>query len=329
MEFYKWKSINKFSDAYAMGNRFQVGEMIFRGKIKLHGTNAAICFDDENIYAQSRSKVLSVYDDNAGFANFVAKLDAVFPDDPIVIYGEWAGPGVQKNDAVTNIDKKTFFAFSLYYPNEDRRVIEPKEIEDVISTVFGDDYTSKSIKVLPWYTEEELVDFSRQNVCQKFVDKSVKEVDEVIAIEDPYIKSEFDVSGPGEGLVYYAIRGNLLDGKAIEDEFLIDYIFKIKSEAHGVQKSKNRNHVAPERPDGIDEFIEMFFTENRMEQMLRQIGNEATRENTGKFIKAVMTDVYKESTQEVLISDFEWKDVPKYAAPHAKKWWFNKCDELG
>jgi hypothetical protein len=32
--------------------------------------------------------------------------------------------------------------------------------------------------------------------------------------------------------------------------------------------------------------------------------------------------------QEILFADFEWKDVPKYAAPVVKTWWFKKCDVL-
>jgi hypothetical protein len=72
----------------------------------------------------------------------------------------------------------------------------------------------------------------------------------------------------------------------------------------------------------------MFFTEARFEQMLRQIGGRAEKEKTGQFMKAVMSDVHKESQQEILISDFEWKDVPKYAAPVVKQWWFAKCNQL-
>ena len=65
-----------------------------------------------------------------------------------------------------------------------------------------------------------------------------------------------------------------------------------------------------------------------IKQALNELGGKAQRVDTGAFLKAVMSDVYKESKQEILIADFEWKDVPKYAAPVAKAWWFAKCDEL-
>lgn len=65
---------------------------------KLDGTNAAIGLDDEGqIWAQSRNKLLTVKDDNHGFANWVeqnrkelAKLG------PGLHFGEWWGQGINK-----------------------------------------------------------------------------------------------------------------------------------------------------------------------------------------------------------------------------------------
>jgi hypothetical protein len=126
----------------------------------------------------------------------------------------------------------------------------------------------------------------------------------------------------------YGIKGQSFDGAELEHYAVFDYIFKAKTEAHSVQKTKKRNHVAPERPEGIDDFIKMFYTEQRFQQMLDEIGGEATRAKTGEFLKAVMSDVHKESKEEIALASFEWKDVPKYAAPVVKTWWFKECDKL-
>lgn len=330
-EFRKWKSINKFSDAYAKAQKFGVKEFCYCGKIKLHGTNAGIHLEDGVLYPQKRSSFITVDNDNCGFAEFVSNLEyncvTVFSRG-IILYGEWAGPGVQKGDAVTQIENKTFFIFSIYDVSADYWYFSPSAIEFVVRDIFGDNYQDKRIRVLPWATEPITLDFSRQGDCQQFIDSVMKQVDEVIAKEDPYIKEAFGVRGTGEGLVMYGIRGKSFDGSDLENSVVFDYIFKAKTEAHSVQKSKNRNHVAPERPEGVDDFIEMFYTEQRFEQMLNQIGGEATREKTGQFMKAVMSDVYKESEQEILLANFEWKDVPRYATPIVKAWWFKKCDEL-
>lgn len=323
--FRKWKSINKFSDAFIKAQKFQISKFAYRGKIKLHGTNAGILFENGEVYPQKRSDFITVWDDNCGFAKFVSELDINVPDTNMIFYGEWAGPGVQKSDAVAMIDQKSFFVFSVYDLQNEVMIIEPSEIKEIVDDAFGD---HKQIFVIPWYSDEVEIDFSLQGSCQRFIDGVMNEVDNVIAKKDPYIESVFGVDGPGEGLVYYGIHAQRIDGTTVDQDLLLGYIFKAKTEVHSVQKSKKRNHVAPEKPDGIDDFIDMFFTEQRFEQMLRQIGGKATKEKTGQFMKAVMSDVYKESQQEVLLADFEWKDVPKYAAPKAKTWWFAECDRL-
>lgn len=327
-EFRKWKSINKFSDAYAKAQKFGVKEFVYRGKIKLHGTNSGIHIENGEVYPQKRTDFITVDNDNCGFAKFVSGLDIFDKKQNIIVYGEWAGPGVQKTDAVTQLSTKAFFVFSVYDLMTGQTIFEPTEIRDLLEPVFGDDFKEQEIYVLPWQAEEIEIDFSNQKDCQRFVDNIMKKVDGVISKEDPYIKSVFDVSGPGEGLVMYPIEGRLIDGTELTHDIVFDYIFKAKTEAHSVQKTKKRNHVAPERPEGIDDFIEMFYTEQRFEQMLVEIGGEATRAKTGEFLKAVMSDVHKESKEEIALASFEWKDVPKYAAPVVKTWWFKKCDKL-
>lgn len=327
-EFRKWKSIDKFTDAYAKAQKYEVGEIVYRGKIKLHGTNAGIQFDLGKAYAQKRSDFIDIYNDNCGFAKFVSELWFSGSPDLVTFYGEWAGPGVQKGDAITKIDQRSFFIFSVYDHYHEKMIFEPGEIYDAVCSVFGSDYESQNIYVLPWSTEPMSVDFSKQGSCKRFIDQVMDFVDNEIGEEDPYVKGMFGISGPGEGVVMYPLEGYTVDGEKLNNQMVFDYIFKAKTEKHSVQKMKNRNSVKPEKPEGIDDFIESFFTEQRFQQMLNQIGGEATRDKTGQFMKAVMSDVHKESQQEILLADFEWKDVPKYATPAVKQWWFAQCDKL-
>lgn len=326
--FRKWKSINKFSDAYAKAQKRNVKDFSYRGKIKLHGSNAGIHLENGEVYPQKRSDFISIYNDNIGFAKFVSEINFKDITQNLIFYGEWAGPGIQKNDAVTKIENKSFFVFSVYDILQNEMIIEPEKINDYVVDIFGNDYETQNIYVIPWHTDIVNIDFTRQKTCQHFIDNVMKEVDEVIAEQDPYIKSIFGIDGCGEGLVMYGIEGKFIDGTKIKNEFLLDYMFKAKTESHSVQKFKNRNHVAPEKPEGIEDFISMFFTEQRFEQILNQIGGNATREKTSQFLKAIMSDVYKESEQEILLADFAWKTVPKYAIPVVKEWWFLKCNEL-
>jgi hypothetical protein len=88
---------------------------------KIDGTNACIIVENgEVVGCQSRSQLLAhnnidgilrIYNDNFGFAEYVlrnkeelAKLGDGYH------YGEWAGPGIQKNHH--NLERKTLFLFN-------------------------------------------------------------------------------------------------------------------------------------------------------------------------------------------------------------------------
>src|SRR4030066_393158 len=70
----------------------------FQGTVKLHGTNSAISRNSDGaIHYQSRSRIITSSDDNAGFAADMSKIDLspiwnLFnPADSVVVYGEYAG----------------------------------------------------------------------------------------------------------------------------------------------------------------------------------------------------------------------------------------------
>lgn len=326
MAFLKWGSIEKFSDIYHKAQKYRQEEATYRGKIKLHGTNACIRVEGgaTELVGQKRTSDVSVGSDNAGFAAWLSTVDfvnTVVPGMTMYIYGEWAGPGIQAGDAVANIPRKTFFPFCIVnvFEDEDKNtiVIEPETIRLEVGAIFGE---RPDIVIVPWGTPELTFNFLKQEEAQAFITEQTKIVDEEISKEDPFIMEAYDISGPGEGLVFYRTDVTAVD-------LVKSYMFKLKTEAHSVNKSKKRDHVAPEKPEGIDEFIDMFFTEARFEQMLIEIGG-ADRKKTGEFLKAVMSDAHKESVNEIELADFEWKDVAKYSVNKTKAWFFDKCDEL-
>lgn len=67
---------------------------------KIDGTNAAIGItDDGQMWCQSRNRIITPDDDNMGFARWVADNESTLLEllGPGVHYGEWCGPGIQKN----------------------------------------------------------------------------------------------------------------------------------------------------------------------------------------------------------------------------------------
>ena len=87
-------------------------KLMFKGTVKLHGTNAAVVlYKDGRIQYQSRERVLSLQQDNAGFMTYMSGLDlsklfqGIPFEDYIVIYGEWCGGNIQKGVAITGLPK--------------------------------------------------------------------------------------------------------------------------------------------------------------------------------------------------------------------------------
>jgi hypothetical protein len=70
---------------------------------KLDGTNAAVVvLEDGDVYAQSRSRVITPGDDNFGFAAWVeANKEQLRLLGPGYHYGEWWGKGIQRNYGLT------------------------------------------------------------------------------------------------------------------------------------------------------------------------------------------------------------------------------------
>ena len=99
MEFKSWPKIQRLGK-----NTVTITE-------KIDGTNACVIVDNGQVVgAQSRNRLLTLEDDNMGFANWVEQNK-----EPLATlgngyhYGEWAGPGIQKNPH--QLDQKTFFLF--------------------------------------------------------------------------------------------------------------------------------------------------------------------------------------------------------------------------
>ena len=85
---------------------------------KMDGTNACIIVkDSEVVGVQSRNRMIRVGDDNMGFAHFVSQnLESISQLGEGYHYGEWVGPGIQKNPH--NLKDKTLFLFDTFRPRE-------------------------------------------------------------------------------------------------------------------------------------------------------------------------------------------------------------------
>lgn len=95
---------------------------------KIDGRNSAVCISpDGDVWAQSRSKIITLADDNAGFARWVDSNKEALTKElgPGVHFGEWWGRGVERP---YNLAEKRFSLFNVGRwhgsPSDDWRCIE-------------------------------------------------------------------------------------------------------------------------------------------------------------------------------------------------------------
>ena len=320
----KFPSVEKFANIVKCARAQSVEQMLFRPKIKLHGSNGGVRLnkDSDEIRPQSRNRILSIGDDNYGFAEFISGLKLKGNVSPVsaTIFGEWAGKGIHDTDAITKIDNKYWFLFCVVV-DHGTMICDPDHITDLINDIFEPTDSLGRVKVLPWQSSKQYKFKTYEtDEMQLTFDKIKAEMELTVGERDPYVHDEFGVDGPGEGFVFYPV--------GVWKAKWTDYMWKVKTAAHAEVKVKKERVIAP-KPDGVDEFIDMFFTDVRMQKLLDEHFNgEADRKQTGQFLRAVMTDVHKESKAEMENVDFEWKSVAKYGVDRIKSWFFTRCDQL-
>lgn len=337
-EIESFHNIRKYTAAYPQllgGN----SKVTYRGKVKLHGTNAAIqVLADGTVLAQSRTSVITSTSDNAGFAKWVEEnkehwsnlTTSYYPnqlnkkylgssDQSIVVFGEWCGPGIQKGVAVNQISKKIFAVFAVQALPGDELIVDPEVIQELIQH-------SPDTYVLPWYGEEINVNWFEP---AEELEKAVALINlEVAKVEkcDPWVQAIFGVEGVGEGIVYYPVShpGRKAFG---------DLCFKAKGDEHKNVKTAKPAQVDPVVVEGASAFAALVVTEARLEQGARAINDNGELvfdlKNMGKFIGWISKDVVKECTAELEASGLTWdKHVQKQVGDTARIWYLDKCKSL-
>ena len=316
------------SDPAISGNgsssKFVYPKVTYRAKVKLDGTNGGVqLLPSGDVVAQSRSRVISRADDNIEFAAWVDDNRAYFEplagsDAHTIIYGEWCGSGIQKRTAISNVDRRVFVVFAIQSGDHETTSatleVEPARIRARLPE-------HPDIFVLPWHGEPVTLDFGNRLALQGAADRIN---DMVAAVEDcdPWVRAVFGVSGLGEGVVLYPVLE--VDGPVARDEYTW-LMFKAKGEKHQVVRQKRPAQVDPEVAGNIQQFVDLFVTEARLEQAVNEgCGGVFDTKKTGLFLKWIGQDVKKESPVELEASGLSWKDVSKAVANAARRWYQGK-----
>jgi len=284
----------------------------FYGTPKLHGTNAGIGFSPHGaIWTQSRENIITPEKDNAGFSMFVHANAPVFKDirrslvdyQPrvsekySVIFGEWCGQGVQKGVAVSLLPKMfVVFDIIIIESEDSRRYLTPAEINYVVHP-----HKTEAIKTIYEFPSWSMdIDFENPHASQN----DLNVITEAVEAECPVGKA-YGVQGIGEGVVWKCSTPGYEDS---------GFWFKVKGSKHSASKVKTLAKVDVDRINSVKLLSEQAANGERLEQMHQQVfgtlnGGETDITKMGAFIKAVMTDVFKEETDLIAASGFTGKEL--------------------
>lgn len=280
----------------------------FQGTVKLHGTNTGIVkYADGRIEFQSRERVLSLDEDNAGFMNSMVSKDLNFLfdnfqfNDYCAIYGEWCGGNIQKGVALNNLEKMlVIFGIKV----DDQWVPIPNDLYDNSNNIYN---------ILQFPTFEVDIDFNKPEESQN------KLIELTIDVENCCpVGKYFGVEGIGEGIVFTCV-----DNQSLR--------FKSKGEKHSVSKVKKLNPIDTEVLESITEFVESTVTQGRLEQGISYFKEnfvEIDSKNTGLFLKWIVGDVLKEESDTLQASGLDEKKVKAAIVTKARMWFLNNLLEF-
>tara|TARA_R110000851_G_scaffold187318_1_gene337130 strand:+ start:37981 stop:38958 length:978 start_codon:yes stop_codon:yes gene_type:complete len=263
------------------------------GTTKIHGTNAGVTVDlVRNCSFQSRNRILSVDDDNFGFASFASGNQDFFKRmadrvdykdfDNVTFFGEWCGGNIQKNIGISGMEK-AFVVFSVVLSKNDDEQKEFIDIEFVKSCF--------DIRV-----------FNVRDFGVFCVDLVMNNTDSLMAVEQ--LTSDLEKNCPvalqlnpsgnmiGEGIVWSSQDGRVR--------------FKQKGEKHAIAgsspKVKIEAPITGEAEIAVNCFLDQAVSLDRLKQSadyLLEMGFDFTTKNTGNYIKWMNKDVLKELRFEI------------------------------
>lgn len=292
----------------------------FKGTVKLHGTNAGVCFNtNEGFWAQSRKNVITTQKDNAGFAFFAESNKGVLTtliqdvskrsfvslnDNTVTIYGEWAGSGIQKGVSISQLEK-AFYIFGVKVSP-----IDNEEGSYWIDSSGLSDESNRIFNVLDFETYSVDVDFSKPELSQnKFI-----EITQNVENECPISKAFGIDNGLGEGVVWSAeFNGNV-------------HRFKVKGEKHSVTKVKTMASVDVEKLSSIHDFVDYAMTRQRFDQGVKEVfgAEDIDVKKLGDLIRWTVNDITSEEMDTMSENGLEPNDVNKYIAQKTKEMFFKE-----
>ncbi len=317
-------------------NEVILPKVIFKGTCKLHGTNSAICAQNDELWLQSRENVITPIKDNCGFASFfsgeekqavimdiITKLRVIYniPKERVIcLFGEWVGPSIQKNVGISKLPSKSFFLFAIRAVNPERVIIEGSKNQE--GTYKEDrwlpldcirNHSINMFNIEDYRTFEIEINLNNPKEPVELMQRLVDEVEK----QCPVAKA-FGIEGIGEGIVWTTMW---------KDKRMV---FKTKGKEHAVTVHKSGGTVSAdnEKLNSINEFVEYSVTEARLTQGIEKIfGVEPLiKERTGEFIKWLLNDIVAEEIDTISSNNLSVREIQGAISRKAAAWLHKKID---
>lgn len=308
--FVKFPSIEHLKNITKDLLRNEISDITFTGKVKLHGTNAAIGYDrlTDTLWVQSRQRIITPEDDNYGFATWVHEnIDAwmylvrfaadAFEADRIIIFGEWAGKGINQGAAICNLPGRFFFVIEAYVLDQESNFLSgPYQAFNL--PLKNTSLDKKIYHTVNFQLYLQSVDLQNLDSYELFKDTVTALT---LEVEDRCpVASDFGIDGIGEGIVWTSQCGR--------------FRFKSKGPKHSTVDRKIKPPKDPDLEVRLNALVSAVVTEARIQQAISEVSQgEPTAKDIGELIKWVVTDVLKEDSDTISDFGFETKEFTKAA----------------
>lgn len=308
--FVKFPSIEHLKNITKDLLRNEISDITFTGKVKLHGTNAAIGYDrlTDTLWVQSRQRIITPEDDNYGFATWVeehkeAWLSVVrftadaFDADRIIVFGEWAGKGINQGAAICNLPGKFFFTIETYVLDQESNFLTgPYQAFNLpVKNTSLDKKIYHTVNFELYLLSVDMQSLDSYEVFKESVNSLTLQVENCCPIA-----SDLGIDGIGEGIVWTSQCGR--------------FRFKSKGPKHSTVDRKVKPSADPEFGIRVNALISAVVTEARIQQAISEVSQgEPTTKDIGDLIKWVVNDVIKEDSDTISAFGFETKDFTKAA----------------
>lgn len=320
---HKFQSVQDENGDWVVDRTKRLPTVNYVGTVKLHGTNGSfIQFEDQKIYCQSKSRILDITHDNAGFFEAMSRVDkdSIFeqfkeiyraeynkePEYPITICGEWAGGNVQKGVAISEVPK-FFSIFGARVGGEVHHWVSPLVLKDLHRN------EDNIYNICQFGFKQIGIDFENPKMVTAQIEQLVLEA-EATCPAGKY----FGVEGIGEGYVWKPEGNRELEADS-------GFWFKTKGDKHSVSKVKKLVATCPEKLNSISEFVTYAATENRFMQGIGEVG--LSMKSVGEFIGWVNRDIWKEEADVLAENGLTMKEVGKDIATAARRFYIEKVND--